>query len=228
MKTKNYFLLFLCLCLLFSCLSKTPGKKGQTYYVFGKKYRTITDSEGFSQKGIASWYGKKFHGRKTANGEIYDMYDMTCAHKTLPFNTKLKVKNLDNGKVTYVRVNDRGPFVRKRIIDLSFTAGKEIGIDITGTARVKITAVDGFSKKKYLKGPFTVQVGAFTVRANAKRLKKKLLNDYSNAYIKEFEKNGQTFYRVWAGKFSSLEKAMKNEKKLVKKGYPNAFSIALD
>lgn len=228
MKTK-LFLIFTILILLFpSCSSKKAGKKGQSYYVFGKKYTTITESENFSQKGTASWYGKKFHGRKTANGEIYNMYSMTCAHKTLPFNTKLRVKNLSNGKTTIVRVNDRGPFVRKRIIDLSYTAGKKIGIDITGTAKVKITAVDGFSQKDYLAGPFTIQVGAFTQRENALRLRNRLRSSYPDVFIKEFEKGGTTYYRVRAGSFSSLDQARKNEKKLMSNGYPNAFSIAID
>ncbi|MGM0419031.1 MAG: septal ring lytic transglycosylase RlpA family protein, partial [Thermodesulfobacteriota bacterium] len=193
-----------------------------------KKYTTIDSSQNFSQKGIASWYGKKFHGRKTANGETYNMHDMTCAHKTLPFNTKLEVKNLSNGKKTVVRVNDRGPFVNKRIIDLSYKAAGKLGIDITGTAPVVIKAIDGLTKKEYLSGKFTVQIGSFTSRANAERLKKKLSSDFNHIFIQKFRKDNKTFFRVRAGKFKSLKQAEVTELKLRQNGYPNAFSVALD
>jgi rare lipoprotein A len=228
MRIKYIFISFFLIFLIAGCSSKQPENKGKSYYVFGKKYTTTKSAKDFSQKGIASWYGKKFHGRKTANGETYDMYSMTCAHKTLPFNTKLKVKNLNNGKTTIVRVNDRGPFVKKRIIDLSFKAAKKIGLDITGTAPVKITSIDGFSIEDYKKGPFTIQVGAFKDIRNAKRLQAQLSKNYSPVFIKKFEKSGDIFYRVRAGKFNSLKSAEKNEERLRQKGYKNAFSIAFD
>lgn len=228
MGIKYFFITLFLIFLIPACSSKQPENRGKSYYVFGKKYTTTKSSKDFSQKGIASWYGKKFHGRKTANGEIYNMHSMTCAHKTLPFNTKLKVKNLNNGKTTIVRVNDRGPFVNKRIIDLSFKAAKKIGLDVTGTAPVKITSIDGFSASDYKKGPFTIQTGSFKDIRNAKRLKTQLSKNYSPVFIKEFEKSGDIFYRVRAGKFHSLKSAKKNEEILRQRGYKNAFSIAFD
>lgn len=227
---KIYYSFFIIVLVLFSaCSSKVPKEnRGKSYYVFGEKYTTIKSSKDFSQKGIASWYGPKFHGKKTANGETYNMHEMTCAHKTLPFNTRLRVKNLSNGKTTIVRVNDRGPFVNKRIIDLSFTAAKKLGVDITGTAPVIITALDGFTRKKYQKGTFTIQVGAFSSIDNAKRLREKLSKNFNKVFIKKFEKDGNIFYRVRAGKFSGIKQAEKNEKRLRSMGYPNAFSVAFD
>lgn len=216
------------LLLLCSCASKNNTQNGYSYRVNGKKYTTHSSAEGFSQRGLASWYGKKFHGRKTANGETYDMYAMTCAHKTLPFNTRLEVTNLSNGKKTIVRVNDRGPFVKGRIIDLSYKAGKQIGIHITGTAPVRIRTLDNKKREVYEQGVFTVQVGAFANYDNAVRLKSKLEQTYNVVQIKEFNTDSRTFYRVRAGRFSNLSAAHQNEKRLRKMGYPNAFSVAVD
>ena len=111
------------------------------YVIDGKRYYPIPSAEGYSEKGIASWYGGKFHGKKTSNGETYNKYSMTAAHKTLPMNTMLLVKNLENGKKTVVRINDRGPFVRGRIVDLSYKAAKTLGIVKNGTARVQAIAL---------------------------------------------------------------------------------------
>ena len=105
----------------------TPSKRGNpsSYVVFGKRYYVLNSSEGFVQRGIASWYGTKFHGRDTSSGEIYNMYAMTAAHKTLPIPVYVHVKNLDNGRSAVVKVNDRGPFIAGRIIDLSYAAAKK-------------------------------------------------------------------------------------------------------
>ena len=105
------------------------------YTVNDQKYSPIPDAQGFSEEGLASWYGKDFHGRKTSNGEIYDMYAMTAAHKILPMNVFLKVTNLNSGQSAVVRVNDRGPFVKSRIIDLSYSAAKQLGVVGPGTAQ---------------------------------------------------------------------------------------------
>ncbi|MGR8947221.1 MAG: septal ring lytic transglycosylase RlpA family protein [Gammaproteobacteria bacterium] len=114
----------------------------ESYVVFGKRYRTLKTAAGFKEKGIASWYGKKFHGRKTSSGEVYDMYKMTAAHKHLPLPTFVRVRNLENGKEITVRVNDRGPFHDNRIIDLSYAAASQLGIVNSGTGRVEIEAID--------------------------------------------------------------------------------------
>jgi len=113
-----------------------------TYVVHGKTYKTLKSSTGFVQRGIASWYGTKFHGRRTSNGENYNMYAMTAAHKTLPLPTYVEVTNLDNGRHVIVRVNDRGPFHEGRIIDLSYAAAIKLGINQHGTGRVEIRAID--------------------------------------------------------------------------------------
>lgn len=148
-------LLFLLLPLLFSsCSSRkqvsqpepytvspsTPATQ-RPYTISGKTYYPIKSSKGFKQKGVASWYGPDFHGKKTSNGEIYNMHANTAAHKTLPMNTLLRVRNLDNGKEAIVRINDRGPFVDGRVIDVSYAIAKKIGLVRTGTARVKLTAL---------------------------------------------------------------------------------------
>lgn len=120
-------------------------QKPRTYTINGKTYTTMSSAAGFVEDGVASWYGKDFHGRKTANGEVYDMYGMTAAHKLLPFNTPVRVTNLENGRSTILRVNDRGPFIKDRIIDLTYTAAQEIGMAETGTARVRVEALDNFN-----------------------------------------------------------------------------------
>ncbi len=107
----------------------------------------VKGEKGFVQEGTASWYGKKFHGRKTACGEKFDMHKLTAAHRTLPFGTKVEVTNLANGKKVVVRINDRGPFKKGRIIDLSYAAAKKIGMITSGVARVRIKVVKPAPKK---------------------------------------------------------------------------------
>jgi rare lipoprotein A len=208
------------------------------YEVNGERYQPIPSADGFSQEGIASWYGKKFHGRKTSNGETYDMYAMTAAHKTLPMNVHLKVTNLNNGKSTEVRVNDRGPFVRSRIIDLSYTAAKELGVVGPGTAPVRIEALgyrdnaqtDAAPRYRqpasYDAGPFMVQIGAFTVKANAYRLADKLKVQYGSSAVVEGWVNGQKFYRVRVGLYNSMAMASEALLKIETNGYPSSFIVA--
>ncbi len=112
------------------------------YEVFGQRYKTLTHSMGYEAEGTASWYGKKFHGQRTSSGEKYDMYAMTAAHKSLPLPTYAKITNVKNGKEVIVKINDRGPFVKDRLIDLSYAAAKKLGIHATGTGKVKICAID--------------------------------------------------------------------------------------
>ena len=116
--------------------------KANPYTVMGKTYYPIQDSRRYVAVGTASWYGTKFHGQATANGEAYDLYGMTAAHKTLPLPSYVRVTNLDNGKSVILRVNDRGPFYSDRIIDLSFAAAKKLGYAESGTARVKVEGID--------------------------------------------------------------------------------------
>jgi len=210
------------------------GKKRGTqkpYKIDGKWYTPIESAYGFEETGLASWYGKDFHGKKTSNGETYDMHAMTAAHKTLLMNTYVKVTRLDNGRETIVRVNDRGPFVSGRIIDLSYSAAKELGVDVTGTARVKIVALgskkgDKLVKRDYDRGNFNIQVGAFTVKENADRLRSSLDSRYGSTYLTTFSKDGKLFYRVRIGNIKSLSGAREILRRLATEGFGTAFAVA--
>jgi rare lipoprotein A len=190
------------------------------YTIDGIKYYPLASAEGYVQTGIASWYGKKFHGRKTSNAETYNMYAMTAAHKTLPMNTWVLVHNLVNDKKIKLRINDRGPFVAGRIIDLSYTGAKKIGIVGPGTAKVRVTALGEalvFSKKdkiptsfrpvNYQTGNFTLQVGAFQGKANAEKYRDKLAGIYPNVHIRSYTDQRGSFYRVRLGRFTNLKDA---------------------
>jgi rare lipoprotein A len=196
----------------------------------------MKEADGYRERGIASWYGKDFHGRKTSSGEVYNMYAMTAAHKTLPLGTQVRVRNLDNGKEIDVKINDRGPFVPGRIIDLSHTGAKKLGIIGPGTAPVEITALGvavGVSNGKqtyvpmdYETGHFTVQVGAFEKPANAERLRNKLGKSFENAHIVTYFDGQKTFYRVRVGQLSTLSQAVEYEQMLIESGYPAATIVA--
>lgn len=233
----------LLILFVYGCAGKKPTHRppGHTkpYEINGKWYRPIPHTNDFRERGIASWYGKKFHGRKTANGEIYDMYGMTAAHKTLPLGIHVRVVNLSNRKQVDVRINDRGPFVRGRIIDLSYTAAKKIGIVGPGTAKVEIIALDsampsGSKSGSRLsaapidlnKGNFSFQVGAFRNRKNAEEQKKHLAKKYRNVRIARYDSGDGIFYRVRVGKFSNLNQAGDQEEILIRDGYANVFIVA--
>jgi len=123
-------------------LIKSNIGNSESYEEFGESYVILESSDGFSEIGIASWYGIEFQGRNTSSGEVYDMYQLTAAHKTLPLPTYVRVDNLDNGQSLVVKVNDRGPFIDGRIIDLSYAAAHRLGVTGPGTANVEITALD--------------------------------------------------------------------------------------
>lgn len=169
------------------------------------------------QRGLASWYGEDFHGKTTSSKEIYNMFDMTAAHKTLPFGTHVMVTNLESGKSVIVRINDRGPFIKGRIIDLSYAAAKVIDMVGPGVVPVKVEVLERYSPKKS-KQKFSVQVGAFIYKDNAETLKQKLQKRYRNVYISKFETPHQTYYRVRI-KARSLESAQKTAQKLLREGY---------
>lgn len=132
----------ICICFIFSCSSSPRYKRGglsvRPSSKIHKKRSRFSDSEIHALRGVASYYGSDFHGKKTASGEQFDMYDLTAAHRTLPFNTLVKVTNLENNKSVVVRINDRGPFKKGRIVDLSLGAAKKINLIETGTAEVKL------------------------------------------------------------------------------------------
>lgn len=232
-------LLWTLLCFVSACQrpqppAPSPGdSKG--YHVLGKTYYPITDADGFQQTGTASWYGKKFHGKKTANGEIYNMYAKTAAHKTLPLGTFVKVRNLENNRETVVRINDRGPFVDGRIIDLSYKAARAIDMVGKGTAPVEIVAMapsadDGQSPDApdFSTGDFTVQIGAFSERSRAEALRQSLVKHHDPVRVIPVDKSGRRLYRVRVGRFSSLEQAESYESRLKDAGHEQAFAVARD
>ncbi|MDQ1298569.1 MAG: rare lipoprotein [Campylobacterota bacterium] len=199
-----------------------PTASMRPYTVFGKEYYPTIVSIGDTMSGRASWYGSDFHGKSTSNGEAYDMYAMTAAHKTLPMNTVVRVTNLENNQKTVVRINDRGPFVESRIIDLSFTAAKEIDLVDKGSAQVRLEVL-GFEPsdsksihlKKLSKGPsqevltaFAVQIGAFANIQGALETKNKYASfrGYS-AIIKDSQYNNAPLFRVWLRGFRSEAEA---------------------
>ena len=213
----------------------TPKGHPKPYRVDGTWYKPMPNAKDFSQRGIASWYGKKFHGRKTSSGEVYNMYAMTAAHKTLPLGTWVRVRRPDSGKQIVVRVNDRGPFVHGRIIDLSYTGAKELNMVGSGTARVEIVALgerrqtaagEAFVPMDYYSGAFTFQVGAFSSRDNAERLRTKLDRAFTNAHVTSYDRGDAVFYRVRVGRCKDLESAEKYEQRLASSGYPDAFIVA--
>ena len=136
------------------------------------------------QYGVASWYGPDFHGKPTSSGEIYDMYQLTCAHNTFPLGTTVMVTNLENGRSVELKVNDRGPFVKERIIDLSYAAAQMLGMWEKGTAYVK---VEGFGPLVEEIQRFTVQVGSFIDEANAQKLADQLRKGFENVYVNTLE-----------------------------------------
>ena len=198
----------------------------RSYKVLGKRYNPTYVEVGQVMHGISSWYGPNFHGKYTSNGEIYNMHARTAAHKTWPMDTMVKVKNLQNGKSTIVRINDRGPFVRGRIIDCSYAAGKEIGLDRMGIAKVDIQVL-GFAGKIYSAATiakhkrehtqtrvalsnFGVQVGAFNRYEGAQITKRKYASMYAHykPMVKRFTNvNGEALYRVWLMGFGSEQEA---------------------
>jgi rare lipoprotein A len=222
----------------------SPGKysKLNPYEINGVMYYPIADAEGFVQFGKASWYGEEFHGRPTANGEIYDMYQVSAAHKTLPIGTIVNVVNLTNGKDLVMRINDRGPFVEGRIIDLSYAAAKEIGLVGPGVADVKVVAlgkeVGKLESPTGMKtvvevenlqgGGFTVQVGAFRERARALGVadRLKVLFDYVDVAIHEGA-GKEAYYRVRVSKSKSATQAGEVERQLKEMGFTGAFVVSL-
>lgn len=200
------------------------------YTVFGKEYCPTVVRVGDTLNGRASWYGNDFHGKSTSNGEAYDMYAMTAAHKTLPMNTVVRVTNSDNNAQTIVRINDRGPFVESRIIDLSYAAANQIGLTKNGTANVTLEVL-GFEPstsrsinlQKIAKGPresvmnnFYVQIGSFERFEGSSVTKQKYSNfqGYS-AIIKDTEYNNKRLFRVWLSGFKCEAEA----RDFISKGY---------
>ncbi len=169
-----------------------------------------------NEEGIASWYGHPFDGRPTSSGEIYNMHDLTAAHRTLPFGTRVRVHDLDNGQDVVVRVNDRGPWIEGRILDLSYGAAKQMGMLGAGTARVRLEILN----PAVLSAPgiFAVQVGAFRDRTNAERLRDRIAQRFQPVMIQSFDRGDGMYHRVRVGQESSEEAAHELARQLQQAG----------
>lgn len=212
------------------------------YKVLGVNYYPHTANKGDVYTGISSWYGPNFNGKLTSNGEMYDMFAFTCAHKTLPMQTILRVTNLDNGKEVVVRVNDRGPFVKQRIIDLSKAAAYKIEMTKKGTAHVRLEVLGFYDKSSSNVKPITptkrvarkstrhytrffVQIGSFSRFYGAKSYQERCerIGYNHEVIVKDFFINGRKVYKVLLSGFSSEQKArdfiVNNE------GFENAFIV---
>jgi rare lipoprotein A len=182
---------------------ETPAPPGTA--AASKRNKPAPAPVGYMEEGNASWYGAPFHGRRASNGEVYDMYKLTAAHRTLPFETIVRVTNVSNGKSTVVRITDRGPFVDNRIIDLSLAAALEIESVGPGVVPVRVEVLS--PRVDPTSGFFTVQVGAFRDRANAERLRDRLSAAYSPIFIQQYDSPDGVFYRVRVGRISGEDAA---------------------
>lgn len=221
---------------------REKGKMPASYEVNGERYYPIPSAYGFTQTGKASWYGKKFHGRTTANGEIYNMYGKSAAHRTLPLGTYVRVTNLSNRKMIIVRVNDRGPFVKGRVIDLSYTAAKELDLIGVGVGDVRVVALgrevgktkSGKGSRPLVEitdlesGEFTIQVGAFQDKNNAEKIADRLrvIFKYVRVTI-HIDDNSRPLHRVHASKSKTMSQAEKIEKRLEAMGFKAAFIVRI-
>lgn len=180
----------------------------------------------YVEEGVASWYGVPFDGHRTSDGEIYHMHQLTAAHRTLPFGSIVRVTNLDNGKQTEVRINDRGPFVADRVIDLSLSAAQAIGMVGPGTAKVRLEIVEGPPNRQ--PGFFGVQVGAFETQSNAERLRRQLEARYTPVIVVAYDSPQGKFYRVRVGSFRTQDAARQLAGQLHSSDRFTTFVVRLD
>ncbi|MCZ4311351.1 septal ring lytic transglycosylase RlpA family protein [Vibrio atlanticus] len=198
---------------------------GNTDYTLrGEDYKIVKKTEGFTEKGKASWYGKKFHGHLTSNGEIYDMYSMSAAHKTLPIPSYVKVTNTDNDKTTIVRINDRGPFHEGRIIDLSYAAAYKLDVLRTGTANVEIevitVAMPIDANKKAALPQFIIQVVTSPHEDRTEKLAKDLGEKLA---VATFLQPNDDNYRLMLGPFHDYALTQEKLEQVKLMGYPSAY-----
>ncbi|PMG46685.1 hypothetical protein BCU90_14620 [Vibrio lentus] len=198
---------------------------GNTNYTLrGEDYKIVKKTEGFTEKGKASWYGKKFHGHLTSNGEIYDMYSMSAAHKTLPIPSYVKVTNTDNNKTTIVRINDRGPFHEGRIIDLSYAAAYKLDVLRTGTANVEIEVITvpmpTDANKKAALPQFIIQVATSPHEDRTEKLAKDLGEKLA---VATFLQPNDDNYRLMLGPFHDYALTQEKLEQVKLMGYPSAY-----
>ncbi len=229
----RFFTVLLTFLFLVSCLPKRqvvyekriapPEKKEAKREAVKEEKPTRPDREETEkwethgvEYGIASWYGPDFHGKPTSSGDIYDMHQLTCAHNTLALGTTVIVTNLENGKSLELKVNDRGPFVKERVIDLSYAAAKILGIWEKGTAFVKVETVGPWIEEIQR---ITLQVGSFADETKAQRLAEQLKKSFENVLVTPVETSIQTYYRVRIGPFDTMESALTRAEQLSQMGY---------
>ena len=210
------------------------------YQVFNKMYYPLKQADAYRERGIASWYGKKFHGRKTSSGETYDMYAMTAAHKTLPLPSYVRVRNLNNGRAVIVRVNDRGPFLENRLIDLSYAAATRLGIVGDGTGIVEVASLAPITEPDSTTvasaeipstpapGAATprlyLQVGAFVSQDNAQQLRQRLERaDFQQVQVLAAAHDHATLYRVRIGPLPDVDTSDDLVQRITGHGIHNAF-----
>ncbi len=208
------------------------GPKTKPYAVMGKTYYPLQSASGYTEVGKASWYGKDFHGKKTANGQIYNMHGFSAAHKTLPLGTKVRVTNLENNRSLVLVVNDRGPFVNERILDLSYGAAKKLDAVERGVIKVRIVALGSMPTARPTRSippaptHFHVRVGAFANRKNAERTHHHLVAiGFTGADIKTVNRNGRRLHIVRAGSYTSRAKAEKVQDAL-KNDFPTCYIVS--
>ena len=215
-----------------------PSRYGnpESYMVFGKRYYVMPSSHRYKEKGLASWYGSKFHGKRTSSGESYNMHGMTAAHKTLPLPTYVKVTHLKNNRQVILKVNDRGPFHDKRIIDLSHTAAVKLGIKSTGTGLVEVEAINLVPVSSIKKTPnkantmaVYLQLGVFSYLENAQKLSHQVnsLLALEQTHINKKLQKGQQKYYVRMGPFNNAEQVDQAAHSLSQKGITKHY-IVLD
>ena len=206
-------------------LPRSRSGNSSTYEVFGVRYAVLESARGFREKGTASWYGTKFHGNATSSGEIYDMYQLTAAHKHLPLPTFVRITRLDTGKSVIVKVNDRGPFVGDRVIDLSYAAAASLDMLKQGKAEVLIEAISDNEELAPGVSPSStfIQLGAFTDIDNAEALKRRVGDNTRLPVALDFESANQ-LYRVLVGPLQDEQSLSVARQRLALNGF-SGFSM---
>jgi rare lipoprotein A len=241
MRKKSAMLMMLCFFLA-ACgttprrVTVEPGPSWmrpwqRPYTVDGTRYVPLLDAAGFREEGLASWYGAEEHGGPTSNGEVFDMYKPTAAHKTLPLGCSIRVTSKANGKSTVVRVNDRGPFVPGRIVDLSYRAARDLDFVGCGVTPVIIEVLPGASAKVDRGAApdsgavYTLQVAAYTDRETARLVAQRVGKELAWSAVRGVETERGHVYRVHAGRFRSRSDAETARSSLARNGYPDAFIV---
>jgi len=245
-RTTRGILTVACACLLTACgakhagVAKAPdGARAQQTQKPGAAKGETSPEAVFVQEGIAGWFGKDFYGNEVKKGDKYDIHALTAVHRTLPLGILVKVRNMENGQEVVVRVNDRGPFAKGRVMDLSYAAAKTIGIGEQGSVAVRIEALgsrtmDTSGRESYKQpasfdaGTYTVQIGMFKNTQNPKRISEEMRRLFGYSEVREIHAKGERLFRVFAGKYTSLKEAETAQRNFTEHGYPASFVLSLE